>query len=401
MSDATGGRALSRGVYEAGDLGDMKERRRAGDGIAPAGPGSVEVMADSVERKLTTILCADVHGYTRLMEQDEAATLATLRLYREAIDGLVVRHRGRIVSTAGDSLLADFPSVVEAVQCAIEIQQELAGRNRSLPDARRLAFRIGINLGDVMVHGGDLFGEGVNIAARLEALAEPGGICISRTVYDQVRNKLTVGFDFLGEQTVKNISEPVPVFRVRLDGGVEDGVRRPGRSPAPRPADRAASDHAWRTRRFRRRAVGAALLITLLCIINLLTSRYLWFIWPTLFIGGHLAWDALRAYYPDDVGRQKIGGDVTFSRDATFRGTIGGNVLVARGVHLQLIGKVGGNLTLERDAIAEVRGNIKGDVRNRGGTLRLSGKLGGELRDEEVAGAAADHGVGRAPAQRF
>jgi adenylate cyclase len=358
-------------------------------------------MADSVERKLTTILCADVYGYSRLMEQDEAATLATLKVYREAMDGLIARHRGRVVSTAGDSLLADFPSVVEAVQCAIEIQQELAGRNRSLPDARRMAFRIGINLGDVMLDGGDLYGEGVNIAARLEALAEPGGICISRPVYDQVRNKLTVGFDDLGDQPVKNISEPVQPFRIRLDGGVEDGVRRPGRSPAPWPADRAASDQAWRIRRLRRRAVGAALLIILLCIINLLTSsRYLWFIWPTLFIGGHLAWDALRAYYPDDVGRQKIGGDVTFSRDTTFRGTIGGNVLVARGVHLELIGKVDGNLSLERDAIADVRGKIRGDVRNRGGTLKLSGTLGGELRDEEGAVPPADPAVEGAPSQR-
>jgi adenylate cyclase len=257
-------------------------------------------MAHSVERKLTTILCADVYGYTRLMEHDEAATLATLKVYREAFEGLIARHRGRLVSTAGDGLLADFPSVVEAVQCAIEVQQELAGRNRSLPDARRMAFRIGINLGDVMVDGGDLYGEGVNVAARLEALAEPGGICISRTVYDQVRNKLTVGFDDLGDQPVKNISEPVQAFRVRLDGTTEDTGRRPGRSPQPPAADRAASDQAWRMRRFRRRAVGAAFLIALLCVINLLTSSgYLWFLWPSLFIGGHVAWDALNLYLPD------------------------------------------------------------------------------------------------------
>jgi adenylate cyclase len=352
-------------------------------------------MAHSVERKLTTILCADVSGYSRLMEQDEAATLVTLKVYREAIDGLIGRHRGRVVSTAGDSLLADFPSVVEAVQCAIEIQQELAGRNRSLPDARRMAFRIGINLGDVMLDGGDLYGEGVNVAARLEALAEPGGICISRTVYDQVRNKLTVGFDYLGDQPVKNISEPLPVFRVRLDGGVEDGGRRPGRSAQRPAADRAGSDAAWRIRRLRYRAVGAAFLIALLCVINLVTSsRYLWFLWPSLFIGGHVAWDALRAYYPDlvgaDVGWQKIGGDVTFSQDTSFRGRIRGNVVVARGVHLELEGKVGGNLTLEKDAVAEVQGEIGGHVRNRGGTLRLYGKLGGELRDEEGEVLLAD-----------
>jgi adenylate cyclase len=343
-------------------------------------------MAQSVERKLTTILCADVYGYSRLMEQDEAATLGTLRLYRDAIDGLIARHRGRIASTAGDSLLADFPSVVEAVQCAIEIQQELAGRNRSLPDARRMAFRIGINLGDVMLHDGDLYGEGVNIAARLEALAEPGGICISRTVYDQVRNKLTVGFEDLGDQPVKNISEPVQAFRVRLDGGAKDSAPpKLARPPQAVLADRAGSDQAARVRRFRRRAIGAGLLIALLCVINLVTSPgYLWFLWPTLFIGGHLVWDALRAYDPDLVGWQKIGGDVTFSQDTSFRGRIGGNVVVGRGVHLELDGKVGGDLIIERDAIAEIRGKISGDVRNRGGTLRLSGKLSGKVRDEDA-----------------
>jgi adenylate cyclase len=257
-------------------------------------------MAQSVERKLTTILCADVCGYSRLMEQDEAATLATLQACRGAIDGLIERHRGRIVSTAGDSLLAEFPSVVEAVQCAIEIQQELGGRNRSLPDARRMLFRIGINLGDVMLHGGDLFGEGVNVAARLEALAEPGGICISRPVYDQVRNKLGVGFDDLGDQPVKNIAEPVQAFRVRLDGAAQDGGRKPASPPRQPSADPDESDQAWRSRRLRRRAIQAAFLIALLCVINLVTSPgYLWFLWAALYFGAHLAWDALKLYYPE------------------------------------------------------------------------------------------------------
>jgi adenylate cyclase len=253
-------------------------------------------MAQSVERKLTTILCADVCGYSRLMEQDEAGTLAALQACRGAIDGLIERHRGRIVSTAGDSLLAEFPSVLEAVQCAIEIQQELGGRNRSLPDARRMLFRIGINLGDVMLHGGDLFGEGVNVAARLEALAEPGGICISRTVYDQVRNRLTVGFDDLGDQPVKNLSEPVQAFRVRLDGAAKDS-RKPASAPRPPRTDPADSDQA---RRLRRRAIQAAFLIALLCVINLVTSPgYLWFLWPALYFVAHLGWDALKLYYPE------------------------------------------------------------------------------------------------------
>jgi adenylate cyclase len=347
-------------------------------------------MAQSVERKLTTILCADVYGYSKLMEQDEVATLAMLKVCRDAIDGLIARHRGRVVSTAGDSLLADFPSVVEAVRCAVEIQQELAGRNRSLPDGRRMAFRIGINLGDVMVDRGDLYGEGVNVAARLEALAEPGGICISRTVYDQVRNKLTVGFDYLGDQPVKNISEPVPVFRIRLDGAPADAGRKPDRAPPRSMTDLAASDRARRVRALRGRAIWAGLLIAFLLAINLLSSPgHWWFQWPTLFIGASLAWNALKAHYPDlvgadDFGKQKISGDVTFSKDARFRGKFGGNVVVARGVHLELTGKVGGDLVIEQDALAEVRGSIGGHVRNRGGTLRLSGKLGGEMRDEDA-----------------
>jgi adenylate cyclase len=231
------------------------------------------------------------------MEQDEAGTLATLKVYREAIDGLMERHRGRIASTAGDSLLAEFPSVVEAVQCAIEIQQELTGRNRFLPDARRMMFRIGINLGDVMLHGGDLFGEGVNVAARLEALAEPGGICISRTVYDQVRNKLSVGFEDLGDQPVKNISEPVQAFRVRLDGAAQDGGRKPASPSRPPSTDPAEPDQTWRISRLRQRAIRAAFLIALLCVINLVTSPgYLWFLWAALYFAGHLAWDALKAY---------------------------------------------------------------------------------------------------------
>ena len=264
-------------------------------------------MAHSVERKLTTILCADVYGYTRLMEHDEAATLATLKVYREAMDGLIARHRGRVVSTAGDSLLADFPSVVEAVQCAIEVQQELAGRNRSLPDVRRMAFRIGINLGDVMVDGGDLYGEGVNVAARLEALAEPGGICISRTVYDQVRNKLTVGFDFLGDQRIKNMSEPVPVFAVRIDGVAAPGAERP-RADAPRPEQGRGSDHDRRLYRFRRRALRSGFVVAMLFVINLLASpSEWWFLWPAAFIGLFVGWDALNLSFPAVAGRDRRG----------------------------------------------------------------------------------------------
>lgn len=170
-----------------------------------------------LKRKLTTILCADVKSYSHLMEVDEKSTFETLRRYRSAMASLIDHHDGRIVNTWGDAVIAEFPSVVEAVQCAIEIQQELAGKNEDLPHDRRMWFRIGINLGDVMIDGSDLYGEGVNIAARLQEVAEPGGIAISKTVYDQVRQKLAVQFMALGEQHVKNVEEPVITYRVALD----------------------------------------------------------------------------------------------------------------------------------------------------------------------------------------
>jgi len=172
---------------------------------------------DKVKRRLTTILCADVHGYSRLMAADEAGTLGTLRRYRSAIAGLVERHDGRIVNTWGDAVIAEFASVVEAVQCAVEIQQEIANQDSDPPHAHRMRFRIGINLGDVMVDGSDIYGDGVNIAARLQELAEPGGVVISGPVYDQVHNKLSVGFDCLGQQQMKNVA-PVVSYRVTMSG---------------------------------------------------------------------------------------------------------------------------------------------------------------------------------------
>jgi len=173
---------------------------------------------EKVKRRLTTVLCADVHGYSRLMEADEAGTLATLRRHRTAITGLVERHDGRIVNTWGDAVIAEFASVVEAVQCAVEIQQEISNQESDPPDAPRMQFRIGINLGDVMVEGSDIYGDGVNIAARLQELAEPGGVVISGPVYDQVHNKLSLGFDSLGQQQVKNVVTPVTSYRVTMGG---------------------------------------------------------------------------------------------------------------------------------------------------------------------------------------
>ncbi len=173
--------------------------------------------AHGVKRKLAAILAADVKGYSRLMGEDEVATLRTLTASREIIDSLILQYQGRVVGSAGDSVLAEFTSVVDAVQCAVEIQHALKVRNADLPEHRRMEFRIGINLGDVMIEGEQIYGDGVNIAARLESLAEAGGICISGTVYEQIENKLQLKYEYLGEQAVKNIAKPVRVWRVQLE----------------------------------------------------------------------------------------------------------------------------------------------------------------------------------------
>ena len=177
-------------------------------------------MADEgYKRKLTAILGADVKGYSRLMDDDEEATLRTLTSHRTAFNNLVNEFRGRVVSTPGDYVLAEFPSVVDAVNCAVEIQRELTERNAELPDNRKMEFRIGINLGDVIEEDGQIYGDGVNIAARMEPLADAGGICISGRVYDQVVNKLGLEYEYLGEHEVKNISTPIRVFKVLSSPG--------------------------------------------------------------------------------------------------------------------------------------------------------------------------------------
>ena len=191
--------------------------------------------APPLERKLAAIFAADVAGYSRLMEADEEATLVMLSRYRGIVDETIARHGGRIAGTAGDSVLAEFPSVIHAVNAASEIQQALAVENRLVPDNRRMDFRIGINVGDIMVKDGDIFGDGVNIAARLESLAEPGGICVSRGVRDHIRGKIAVGFEDLGEQTVKNIAQPIRVFRLRPPGASDepDAAGQEASDPAP------------------------------------------------------------------------------------------------------------------------------------------------------------------------
>jgi adenylate cyclase len=172
---------------------------------------------ESFKRKLTTMFSADVEGYSRLMAEDEAATVKTLKASRKIMTELIKQHRGRVVDSPGDNVLAEFTSVVDGVQCAVAVQKELQARNAELPEERRMAFRIGINLGDVIEEEDRIYGDGVNIAARLEGLADPGGICISKTSFDQIETKLPLGYEFLGEQTVKNIAKPVGAYRVLME----------------------------------------------------------------------------------------------------------------------------------------------------------------------------------------
>ena len=199
-----------------------------------------------MERKLTAILSADVAGYSRLVENDDESTIRTLTAYRELIGGHIEAHHGRVVDAPGDNLLAEFSSVVDAVRCAVEIQQALHARNAEEDPDRRMAFRMGINVGDVIVEGRHLYGDGINIAARLEGLADPGGICLSGNAYEQVENKLDTEFEFAGEQTVKNISKPVAVWRARIthgDGGPErqgSAIPTPGPGIATHPSQKRA-----------------------------------------------------------------------------------------------------------------------------------------------------------------
>ena len=230
-----------------------------------------------VQRKLTTILAADADGYSRVMEADEVGTLGALRAARGVFSQFIERHHGRIANTAGDGLIAEFPSVVEAVQCAIEVQRELSADSQS-----GLRFRIGIHLGDVMVDGDDLLGEGVNLAARLQSMADPGGILISQQVYDQVQKKLSVGFHYLGEKQPKNFAESVPVYSV---GGSESEVSK----PPPRNTARAAKPSVDKKARFYKSAMRLGLIWLVLLALNLMTGPPYWVQWPALGMALYLA----------------------------------------------------------------------------------------------------------------
>jgi class 3 adenylate cyclase len=188
----------------------------------PAAPrGVISASSQLIERKLATILSADVAEFSRLMSEDEEQTLRVFRGHKKVFEALVATHHGRVFNTAGDAILAEFASAVEAVRCATDVQSALRTRNDAFPPSRQVRFRIGVNLGDVMIQGQDLLGDGVNLAARLQTAAEPGGICISGSVHDQIRNKLSLAFHSLGERNYKNIPQPVRTFAIlESEGGI-------------------------------------------------------------------------------------------------------------------------------------------------------------------------------------
>jgi len=263
-----------------------------------------------VKRKLTTILCADVQGYSVLMGADEADTLERLRRYRTIMAELFERHEGRKVNTWGDAVIAEFPSVVEAVRCGVEVQDALSAENRDLPVDRQMWFRIGINLGDVMEDGSDLYGDGVNVASRLQSLADAGGIMVSETVYNLTHKQLSFAYDFAGEQIVKGQAQPIAGYRVRMPDSNTTGDSTQlldpvafGQSPAPSPARlmgqapvprrrrgfvdgliaKAHSARRWYLRQPRSVRIPVGM-IALFATINLLTSGLsdIWFIYPSI-----------------------------------------------------------------------------------------------------------------------
>ena len=248
-------------------------------------------MTSEVRRKLTTILAADAEGYSRIMAADEVRGVGALRHARGIFSRLIDRHDGRIANTAGDGLIAEFPSVVEAVQCAVEIQNELAPADHE--EGAPLQFRIGIHLGDVILDGEDLLGEGVNLAARLQSMAAPGGILISRPVYDQVHAKLAIGFDYVGERRPKNFSEDVAVYSVTTRANVARVRPRVRVEPAPEhPASPSAEHPAPDETRLQYHGKRIGLLCGGLVAIDLLTGSGFWAHYPLIVGLGVLGWVA-------------------------------------------------------------------------------------------------------------
>ena len=280
--------------------------------------GGHPVNPQDFKRKLTAVFSADVAGYSRLMRQDELATVQTLTAYQEVISTLIKQHHGRVVDSPGDNVLAEFASVVDAVQSAVAVQRELKLRNAQLASDRKMEFRIGINLGDVIAEGDRIYGDGVNIAARLEGLAEPGGICISRTAYDQIEDKLPFGYEYLGQREVKNIPRPVHAYRVLLepDGGEHSFEEPMYHAKGGRPKERGVPDEEPKDslegrnkealKRHLRTYVGV---IAFLFVIDVITGGGYWFYWPALAWGLFLFLRWSRGYAHPHRPRRPFSGD--------------------------------------------------------------------------------------------
>ena len=251
--------------------------------------------SEDLKRKLAAILSADVKEYSRMMREDEAATIQTVTEYRQLMSSLIEQHHGRVVDSVGDNMLAEFASVVDAVQGAVAIQKEVSARNTRLPAERRMMFRIGINLGDLVVEGDRIYGDGVNIAARLEGIADPGGICISRTAFDQIEDKLPLGYEYLGEKSVKNSSKPIRAYRVLFDAPEKKrGLfkrrhkQRDKKSERrqPTPTDKHPADTGLKKqdiRLFYKHVWIYIGVMVLLFTVNMLTlPDFIWFHWPAL-----------------------------------------------------------------------------------------------------------------------
>lgn len=327
-----------------------------------------------LNRRLAAILAADIAGYSRLMHEDEASTVRDLKAHQSVVLPLIARHGGRIIDTAGDGILAEFPSVVGATECAIEIQTVMAARSQTVPEPRRMRFRIGINLGDVIHDDTRIYGDGINIAARLEALADPGGVLVSRTVYEQVHGKLPVAFEDMGERQLKNIAQPVRVYRIHV----------PGAASTPTPTRRTATTA-------RRRRIVFGVVVSLV----VLAAAAAWWTSPRFFPGRratgidaprlsivvlpftNLSGDPNEDYFADGITEDltadlsRLAGSFVISRNTAF--TFKGKAVDARQVGREL----------------GVRYVLEGSVRRMGRSVRVNAQLvdagtGGHLWAEQI-----------------
>jgi class 3 adenylate cyclase len=267
-------------------------------------------------RRLAAIFCADVKDYTGLMQDNEMETVATISAYREVMFSLIEQHHGRVVDSPGDNILAEFSSVVDALQGAVAIQKELKTRNDRLQVRRRMLFRIGINLGDIIVKENRIYGDGVNIAARLESFADPGGICISRTAYDQIEDKLPLGFEYLGEKTAKNLKKPLRAYKVNLwpetfETKIKTGhLFEKGKSffkpsaDESDPSKKKDKPPVTKSRLFMGNLKAYLGVIGLLLLINILTySGVIWVHWPVMGWGILLYLHWLAVSFSNKSGR--------------------------------------------------------------------------------------------------